>query len=69
VEPPRFHERSAARSVSPLLSRGSTAVDAGHSAAALNAATVETGRSAGDEARIRDPYLGKVRLQFRIRED
>jgi hypothetical protein len=24
---------------------------------------------AGDEARTRDPYLGKVRLQFRIRED
>jgi hypothetical protein len=27
------------------------------------------GLTAGDEARTRDPYLGKVRLQFRIRED
>ena len=25
--------------------------------------------TAGDEARTRDPYLGKVRLQFRIHED
>ncbi|HVC40362.1 MAG TPA: hypothetical protein VND54_00115 [Candidatus Saccharimonadales bacterium] len=28
---------------------------------ALNPTTAETGRSAGDEARTRDPYLGKVR--------
>jgi hypothetical protein len=45
--------------MTPTLSPGSTA---GRRGAGLNTMTAEMARSAGDEARTRDPYLGKVVL-------